>query len=172
MRRIVLVLVLVGALGAAGCGSSRTPTSATTTTAAGTVHLAKTKFVLHAGLAFGAFHRYIYKPIRSGKFASAGRLRKTVILVKAAAAAAFAYHELKLADKDAHASRLLSKLVAPIDALAARVRALGARLRGRQFAAGEVQQVNGEISTVSSESSAAGAVVKDVTPPPSLRPTG
>jgi len=50
------------------------------------VHLAKTKFVLHAGLAFGAFHRYIYEPFRSGAFTSplhhglsAGRLDSSAI---------------------------------------------------------------------------------------------
>ncbi|MEV7908560.1 hypothetical protein AB0P04_43915, partial [Streptomyces anulatus] len=29
---------------------------------------AKIRFALHAGLALGAFHRYIYKPLRSGGF--------------------------------------------------------------------------------------------------------
>jgi hypothetical protein len=33
-----------------------------------TKSFAKTKFVLHAGLAFGAFHRYLYKPYQAGTF--------------------------------------------------------------------------------------------------------
>ena len=33
-----------------------------------TKSFAKTKFVLHAGLAFGAFHRYLYKPYKNHAF--------------------------------------------------------------------------------------------------------
>ena len=58
------------------------------------VHLAKTKFVLHAGLAFGAFHRYILEPYRAGAFRK-GAPGRTKALVKAGAAGLFAYRELK-----------------------------------------------------------------------------
>lgn len=68
----VAALLVTLALVAAGCGSSSSSTSApaassppasatstpaSTTSTTGTVKLAKTKFVIHAGLAFGAFHR-------------------------------------------------------------------------------------------------------------------
>jgi putative FmdB family regulatory protein len=53
--------VCVLALAAAGCGSSNWPSSSAAAATASrsttsTTHLAKTKFALHAGLAFGAFH--------------------------------------------------------------------------------------------------------------------
>jgi hypothetical protein len=35
------------------------------------------KFVLHAGLAFGAFHRYIYKPFKAGAPGLRGSARAT-----------------------------------------------------------------------------------------------
>lgn len=77
------------------------------------VHFARTKFLLHAGLAFGAFHRYIYKPFLSGGFTPP--LRHKLAIVKAGAAALFAYHEIKIALIDAQSSALLSKLVSPAD---------------------------------------------------------
>jgi len=140
MRRTITILAIaaLALLGLGACGSSKSSSSGggsnasqssgagqASTTPSGQpagssdrkVRLAKTKFVLHAGLAFGAFHRYIYKPFRSGRFAGGGRVRKSVIVVKGAAAGLFAYHEVKLALTDAHSSPLLSKLVSPLTAL-------------------------------------------------------
>ena len=74
LRRIAIVVLLAGTLAFAGCGSAMKTVSSTaangqvTTQTVPNVHFAKTKFVLHAGLAFGAVHRYIYKPYRSGGF--------------------------------------------------------------------------------------------------------
>ena len=99
------------------CG---TTTTTTTTNAAGqkvvTCHtpFAKTKFVLHAGLALGAFHRYIYKPYRSGLFKK-GVPGRTKALIKAGASALFIFHELKIAGQDARCDGpTLRKLVTPI----------------------------------------------------------
>ena len=69
MRTALLACLLAACLAlVAGCGSSNQNTAAggQTTSAQSTTHFAKTKFVLHAGLAFGAIHRYIYKPLRAG----------------------------------------------------------------------------------------------------------
>src|SRR5436305_6737056 len=120
LRRSALLLAVVGcvvAIGVAGCGSSNSSSSTTATT---TTHLAKTKFVFHAGLAFGAFHHFIYKPYRAGNFRHS--LYHKLAVVKAALAATFVYHELKLAANDAKSSRVLSKLFAPITIVAAKIR--------------------------------------------------
>lgn len=105
------LLLVTLALAAAGCGSSSSSNSSSAA-AAGTSgststsstpnvgRLPTVKFVLHAGLAFGAFHRYIYKPFKAGDF-SGGILKHKLTLVKAGLAGLFAYHELKLALKDA-----------------------------------------------------------------------
>src|SRR5690348_4856596 len=100
-KPLAALLVTAAAVAAlAGCGKSTT----TTTNAAGKVvtscHIsfAKSKFVLHAGLAAGAFHRYIYKPYRRGALKKGVPGRKKA-LVKAGASALFAYHELKVADE-------------------------------------------------------------------------
>ncbi|ACZ91406.1 hypothetical protein Aros01_01073 [Streptosporangium roseum] len=69
---------------------------------------AKTRFALHAGLALGAFYRYIYKPLRSGGF-NAGADKRKRTFVKAAVAGAFALHELKVAKRFATANPTLCK---------------------------------------------------------------
>ena len=71
---------------------------------------AKTRFALHAGLALGAFHRYIYKPLRSGGFKQGAEKRKRT-LAKAAIAGAFALHQLKVARGFAAANPTLCKAV-------------------------------------------------------------
>src|ERR1700759_2066432 len=103
MRYPVCLVLCVFALAVAGCGSANSsPTSSAATPAATTpasttptTHLAKTKFVLHAGLAFGAFHRWIYKPAKAGELSHP--LEHKLTTLKAALASAFVYHELKLA---------------------------------------------------------------------------
>jgi len=106
MRARAAVAGIAIALAAAGCGSGATVATTTnaqgqkSVTCSGHVRFAKTKFVLHAGLAFGAFHRYILKPYRAGSFRKNAPGR-TKALAKAGAAALFAYHELKVARTDA-----------------------------------------------------------------------
>ena len=104
-RFICAVLLLVAL---AGCGgqtaqspaSSGSSARASTVVAAcsqvGTKHLAKTRFLLHAGLAIGAFRHFVYVPFKAGKFKSGapGRIKSMAV---AGAAALFAYHELKVA---------------------------------------------------------------------------
>lgn len=118
------VAMLVLAL--AACGKTTT----TTTTANGqvvtTCHIsfAKTKFLLHAGLAAGAFHRYVYKPYRAGAFAKGTPGRKKA-LTKAAASALFAYHELKVAAEDARCDGpVLKQLASPLQAAVSAISAL------------------------------------------------
>ena len=77
------------------------------------MHFAKTKFLLHAGLAFGAFHRYIYKPFRAGVF-SHPFLHK-LSLIKAGLAVLFINHELRIAAIDVRAQPALAPTVLTAD---------------------------------------------------------
>lgn len=125
MRKLLAAfLIIVLGLGAgllAGCGDkTKTVTDtgsdgqATVKTVAD-VKAAKTKFVLHMGLAYGAFRRYIQKPYQSGAFKQGAPKRKRTI-VKAGLAAAFAYHELKSARRAAESSDVLRRrMLNPFD---------------------------------------------------------
>jgi hypothetical protein len=162
----VLLVLLVAAL--AGCGSSSSssngsangqPPAAQTSTAS-TTHFAKTKFVLHAGLAFGAFHRYIYKPFKQGQF-SGGLFHHKLATLKAALAAAFAVHEVRLALNDARSSKVLSTLLSPLLGLQTKLSSLTSGLRHGTVDATTIQSANGEASSISAQSTSRGQPIQD-----------
>ncbi len=168
-----LVLVLVAAvLVVAGCGSKSSSsstasgggssTSAAVSRSGSSVgHLPTAKFVLHAGLAFGAFHRYIYKPFKAGSFTGASLLKHKAAIVKAGLAGLFAYHELKLALADAKASPILSKLLTPVDALAAKLSTLGSRLKGGHIDGSSITSANADVTNLAAQAHQSGASISD-----------
>ncbi len=167
MRRpIALLLVLLTGLSAAGtlaaCGSKTvTDTGANgqkTVRTVENVHFPKTKFLLHAGLAFGAFHRYIYKPFTASGFSSGAPKRKRTI-AKAAASALFVYHELKQADDAALSSDTLrTKVHDPLSNALAKLKDLPALIKGGSF--GAIGTVSGLFDKVKSAAGGAGANIQ------------
>ncbi len=174
--RVVLALVLP-VLVIAGCGptstgsvapsAAATPTTATPTSAAqgtadnapidptcpatSTTAFAKTKFVGHAGLAFGAFHRYLWKPYRAGTFGRGASGRVTAF-VKGGLAALFVKREVRLADEDAKADPTLCRAIAaPLATIGNDVTSAVDELRS-----GNAAGVNGVDSAISSVESSSG----------------
>jgi hypothetical protein len=155
-----------------GCGSSKssssassaaaasTPATATSTTA--TTKLAKTKFVLHAGLAFGAFHRWIYKPAKAGDLTHP--LQHKATAVKAALAAAFVYHELGLALKNAQADPTLSKLVSPITDLQNKLHGVAGQVKSGGVSPGTADDLDGSITSIKNQASSAGQPITEQVP--------
>ena len=170
MRRRLTLFAILSVLSVAvvGCGSSSSPSSsaggsaAGTTSTTSTVKLAKTKFVLHAGLAFGAFHRWVYKPAKAGELSHP--LEHKLTTVKAAIAAAFVYHELKLALADAQADPTLSKLVAPITDLQNKLHSLAGSVKSGGASAGDVTGLDSIISSIKDQASSAGQTITEQTP--------
>jgi hypothetical protein len=168
-RRLTLIAVLsVLSVAVVACGSSSSSTSsaggsaAATTSTTGTVKLAKTKFVLHAGLAFGAFHRWIYKPAKAGDLSHP--LSHKLTAVKAALAAAFVYHEIKLAVADAQADPTLSKLVAPVTALQNKLHGLAGSVKSGGASADDVSGLESAISSIKGQAASAGQSITEQTP--------
>jgi len=165
---LVISLTLVMFL-AAGCKSSSTTaagggvpaTSTASASAAPTAcpseasGFAKTKFVAHAALGFGAFHRYIYKPYRAGTFRS-GAHGRLVAFIKAGLAALFIKREIRLAFAAAQNSPALCKfVVSPMRTVSKTVQAAVSKLRhGDASGAGSVETA---ISQVESQASSQGA---------------
>ena len=169
-RRAVLIGLLMVGLLAAGCGSSSSSSSSggsggtsSSSSTTGVGHLPTVKFALHAGLAFGAFHRWIYKPLKSGEF-SGGIFKHKLALVKAALAGLFAYHELKLAIQDAQASPTLRKLAAPVTALAAKLKTIGASAKSGNFDPTSITSANDSVSSLSGLAKQAGISVPSQVP--------
>jgi hypothetical protein len=169
--RITLLSVLVVfALALVGCGNSNSSSSAATggsgaaagTTTTQTTKFAKTKFVLHAGLAFGAFHRWIYKPAKAGTLLHP--IEHPLTAAKAALAGAFVYHELKLALADAQADPTLSKLVAPVTALQDKFRTLAANIKSGGTSAADASGLASAISSIKDQAASAGQSITEQTP--------
>ena len=166
-RLLLPALVAALAIALAACGSSKSSSSASasaavSSAATSSVKLAKTKFALHAGLAFGAFHRWIYKPVKAGNLTHP--LDHKVALVKAGLAAAFVYHELGLALRAAQGDPTLSKVVAPITALQDKLRGMPKSLPSGTTNAADVTGSNDLISQISSHASAAGQPITEQVP--------
>ena len=167
LRRIAALVLLVGTLALAGCGNATKTVSSTgangqvTTQTVPNVHFAKTKFVLHAGLAFGAIHRYIYKPLRAGALHS-GAPGRVKVLLKGAAAAIFAVHELRLAHNDALSSDLLRPLTNKVDGLSSKLTGLVGGLKNGSVNPAAILSATGATDALGSASSGLGVGIKDI----------
>ncbi|MGB9184376.1 MAG: hypothetical protein WCB67_09945 [Solirubrobacteraceae bacterium] len=163
----VTALLLAATLLFAGCGSSTKTVSSTgpngqvTTQTVPNVHFAKTKFLIHTGLALGAIHRYIYKPLRNGALRSGapGRIK---VLIKGAAAAIFAVHELKLAHNDALSSDLLRPLANKLDNLGRKIGGLVSGLKSGSVNPAAIVGSSGAADALTSASSGLGVGIKDI----------
>ena len=174
MRYAITVVAVFGVLllAVAGCGSSSASSSSSTAApatatgtangATGTIKLAKTKFVLHAGLAFGAFHRWIWKPAKSGELRHP--FSHPLTAAKAALAATFVYHELKLALADAQSDPTLSKLVAPITALQNRIHGLSGSVKSSGANPSDATGLDSAVSSIKGQAASAGQPITEQTP--------
>ena len=135
LAAMLLAAVAAPAAGRAGAAAPVAP-------AAGSMqsHTAifdKTRFLFHMGLAYYAFHHFVYKRYKEGGFAR-GAPHRFRNIVKAAIAIWFTYHELKKAYQIANNShsKLLHALVSPLNALIGRANSVHARLSKGQYSDG------------------------------------
>ena len=90
---------------------------------------AKTRFIANAGLAAGAFKRYIYSPYRKGRFKSGAQGQKRAI-VKAAAAGLFTLDQLRRAKANVQADPTLCKVLsAPLQHLSTLMKGMVDKLK-------------------------------------------
>jgi hypothetical protein len=156
---VVACLATVGLVSACGSSSS---SSAATHSPSSTTHFAKTKFLLHSGLAFGAFHRYIYEPFRAGEFKHPFLHKLT--LIKAAVAALFVEHELRLAATDAKSSKILRTLFAPLTAVADKISSLKDSIKGGSVSSPDMSGLQSQLSSISKTASSKGQSIQNLIP--------
>jgi hypothetical protein len=172
-RRLSGGLVLIGciaSLALAGCGSSGTSSAASSAGTAGgaasastsSTSLPTTKFVIHAGLAFGAFHHWIYTPIKSGALKHPFEHKLT--LIKAGLAALFVAHELRLAVDDAKASKVLRPVVAPLTAAADKLEGLKDSITGGSVNPADLEGINTKLAQAGQSAQSAGQTIKQAVP--------
>lgn len=173
MRRILALLCLLAiALVLASCGDdTKTITETTksgdvTTRTVPDVKFAKTKFVLHGGLAYGAFHRYVYKPYKAGSFKKGAPKRKRSI-AKAAIAGAFTLNELRLMRNAALSDDKLRPLADKIGNITPTLAALATRLKGGSLGStGDLGSLSTQLDSLVGAAKAAGVNVPTNKVPP------
>jgi hypothetical protein len=186
VARVVVVLMLP-LLAIAGCGpASSTSTSSSSPTSSAvpadptqsasdaapvdtgcptnnTTPFAKTKFLLHAGLAFGAFHRYLWKPYQAGTFGKGANGRVTAF-IKGGLAALFVKREVRLASEDVKANPTLCRsIAAPLASIGNDVQGAVDKLKGGD--ASDLSRVDSTITSAEGASSKGGdPIVEDDNP--------
>ena len=124
--------------------------------------LDKTRFLLHAGAGFYAFHHFVWARYKNGGFSASDPHRKSNI-VKAVIALAFAYHEFKVAYRIASKSnsKTLHALVAPLNRLGGSVNTVATKLKGRQYSDTDIESLNDNINSFGKLSGSDGLTIKD-----------
>jgi hypothetical protein len=171
---LLIGIVLVGLVSAAGCAPTSSSSAARSSSAApgaacqqvNSVTFDKTKFVLHAGLAFGAFHHFIYAPYK------AGNLHGVAALAKAGLAGLFTVHELKLAKADAESSPTLCHLAAPFDKASAALSGSIDQIKSGKASSQDIEGLNNDINAVQRGAQANGVPAPDRVPSESQLASG
>lgn len=122
------------------------------------------KFIFHAGLAFGAFHHFIYVPFKAGKFTSGSIFSKIKAYVVAAGAALFVYHETKLALQDAQQNKVLKVLVSPLSAVVGLFNTIVSKIKGHGLDASTVTSAQSEVTTIESQAKSSGSQISEAIP--------
>jgi hypothetical protein len=168
---IAVSILLLAFTTACGSGKSATDTAAggnaAATASAGacpahnTKAFAKTRFVADAGLAAGAFKRYIYTPYQDGKFRK-GTHGRVAAIAKAVAAGAFVLNRLSAARQLAHANPTLCKFtIAPLGKFTAAVQGIVTKGKSGNIDASDVTSTSGVLGMLRSAATSAGAGFKD-----------
>lgn len=169
MKKLTLLLA-VFALLLAGCGNKTKEVTSTgsngkvTTQKVPDVHFAKTKFLLHTGLAFGAFHRYIVKPLKAGTFKKGAPGRKKAF-VKAGVAGVFIVHELNQSRRAALSDDKLRPLAQKLSGLSSKIGDLASSLKGGALNPAAILGADGAVGALSGASKGLGATIKEHVPP-------
>ena len=172
MRRpfaiIALIAALTAALVAAGCGDKTVTTTDSggqvSTRAVPDVKFAKTKFLLHTGLALGSVKRWIVTPYTKGAFQK-GAPGRTKALAKAATAGAFAVNELRLARNAALSDDKLRPLADQLGSLADDAQALLPSLAAGTLNPVKLAGLGASATAVAALAAKLGAPITPQTPP-------
>lgn len=126
----------------------------------------KTRFVLHVGAAYYAFHHFIYLRFKSGGFQS-GAKGRIGNFVKAGIAGLFALHEIKVALDIANKSNssILHTLVSPLNKLGAGFSGLTGKLQNHTATSSDFNSVNSSANSFQSMAGSNGVGINDVTVP-------
>ncbi len=171
MRKRIALVGLLGALilGMVAPGLTGTVSAAPVVQRQAQAHPAifdKTRFVFHLGLAYFAFHHFVYNPYKAGDF-KAGASHRTIKIVKAGVALLVTYHELNTAYGIAKGSSsgVLRALVKPLSGLIATAQKVANKLKGGQYSDAEVKSTIDSANAFSKQATHNGISIKDIPVP-------
>lgn len=162
MKRVVALvmglMILLGGATACGSSSSSTPAAAPTAQSAsaspqtgspsaascasvGTRKIPKTRLLADLALAYGAFHRYLYRPYQAGTFRK-GADGRVKAIIKAGLATAAIIKLLSNAEKNAAADPTLCKFVPSMGTIKASLGSLAAKIRGGTATSSDANSTN------------------------------
>jgi hypothetical protein len=145
--------------------ATATPMSCPT---AATRKFAKTRFIANAGLAAGAFKRYIFTPYQKGSFKGGAQGQKRAI-VKAAAAGVFALDQLRRAKANVEADPGLCKvLAAPLSNLMSTLKNTVGKLKRGEADPATIGATSGALEQTRGAAGGAGAGFKDKNVPANM----
>jgi hypothetical protein len=172
MRRLLALtsacLLVVAALVASGCGDKTVTTTGSngqvSTRTVPDVKFAKTKFLLHTGLALGSVKRWIVTPYTAGAFQK-GAPGRAKALTKAAAAGAFSVSELRLARNAALSDDKLRPLADKLGSLADQAQALLPSIASGSLNPLKLAGIGASAASVTALAKKLGAPITEQTPP-------
>jgi hypothetical protein len=168
VRRLQLLTALVGCVGVLAIAASASASASVAHSGPAAIvrvdalaqpatALAVTKFVLHAGIAYYVFDHYIWKPFKAGDLHG---FTHAFTIAKAAVAALFVYHEVKLMAGDVKGSKTLSFLTAPIAAVITKLDSLKSAITGGNL--GAISTVDGGLGSIKQQAGGKGVVIKEI----------
>ena len=149
MRRCTLLVIAATAVGVAACGGGAKHS---------TQHkpFKTPKFLQHASLAFGAFHRLVATPAHSGVFSSSSSAVKI-----AARAAVFASGQLKQASVYAKQNQAERALFPALVVLADKMKSLSATILGPSPSLPEINAIDKSLNRLDAAAAARGHHIPD-----------
>ena len=167
MKRTIIALTLIAAL----LGSAAAPSLAGSAHAANRANshpalFDKTRFVLHMGFAYFAFHHFVWNRYKEGAF-KPGAPKRIRNIIKAGIALLFAYHEVKVSYDIAAKSdsKTLHALISPLQKLGTTMSAIGAKFKRGQYSDADVTSLNGSADAFQGLANKDGYGFKDRTVP-------
>jgi hypothetical protein len=172
MKRKILALVLIvgmlfTALAPSLAGTAAAAAPSHVQTQSHTHHNAalfdKTRFLLHMGLAYYAFHHFVYARYKAKDF-NKGAAHRTKDLIEAGIALLFAYHEVKVAYGIAKGSNsaTLHALIKPVQALGNAANSVAGKFKKGDFSTTDFSGLTGKFSGLAKTAGAAGYTIHDL----------
>ncbi len=126
----------------------------------------KTRFALHLGFAYFAFHHFVYNPYRAGSF-KAHSSHRTRSILSAGVALLVTYHELKKSYDIAKGSNsgVLHALIKPLNGLINTASRVASKLRGGQYNDNEVKGIVNSANSFSKQATHNGINIRDIPVP-------